>query len=339
MTWTARLLRGADDLNLRPFEPCTTAATFIVDTCGETGVTAYDVVQKFAASDTAFGYRVAQGRTAEVYDSTSASWLKLDPVTTYGPMLVRTVSVTEHEGRDNLWRLEYEATGFGPAIDDADPPNELGSPNVSVSTASRPRTANAYRMSDPDPTGAQVQVPPETPAAGATYFARSDWHTGVDIGGVAVDVNTSPLPVPIDQTVITVNYVARWHYQEWDGTYSGRVNLYAANDLVGGRNLCEFMQYPVGSLLFESIDVQPLHHEFKAVTLVFVYDEWHHAQQVPLTLPQFSTPVDVDTTTAMSQTKTVLWIQPYLDGWCIDSSTDWLDAATLAYLERFEAEP
>lgn len=341
MTWSARLLRGADDLAVRWNEPSTTRATLIVDTCGETGLTSGDVLAKLSASDSAFGFRIRLGLPAQAWDSSTSSWVQLDPVLSYGVMLVRTLDITEHEERADLWRVEYEASGFGPPLGNIGGNEvELGPPNITVSTASRPRTVNAYRIDDPrDSASVYLTFPDETPAEDADGFDPEDWETGTDIGGWPVDVNTSPVPVPIDQTVITVSYVARWHFLQWDGTYTQRTDLVYANELVGGRNLCEFMRYPVGTLLFESIDVQPLHHEFKAVTLVFVYDQWRHAQQVPLTLPQFSTPVLVNSTTGMSQTKTVLWMQPYLDGWCIDENTTWLADTELAYLAQFEAEP
>jgi hypothetical protein len=130
--------------------------------------------------------------------------------------------------------------------------------------------------------------------------------------------------------------VARFPFLQWDGTYANAPrNLTAANAFVGGRNSCEFLQFPVGTLLCETIDIQPLHHEFKLVTFVVVFDAWKHAQQVPLTLAQFHTPTYLDPTTGMSQAYTVLWQQPYTDTWCLDGST--LTQRELDYLQAFES--
>lgn len=330
MTWTARVLRGADDLHVRPFEPCTTSATIVVDTCGQSNVTAQTVLEKLASSDTNLGVRIQQGLPAQFHNG--SAWLNLDPTLDTGPMLVRNLHVAEHDSTANLWVATYDATGFGPPIDGA--PQPLGSPNISVATAHRPRTANAYRVRDPS--GATPLSIPTDVLAGTTpdTFTRTPWHTGVDIGGLRVDVNTSPLSVAIDQTVVTIQWVARWPYEDWSG-WQGRVNLGAANEYIGGRNRCTFLQFPIGTLLCESIDVQPLHHEFKLVTFVCVYDEWKHAHQVPLTAAQFYTPTFIDPTTAMSQAFTVLWVQPYLDSWCLVGNGI-LNPQMEAYLERFE---
>ena len=338
MSWSHYVKRGADDLVVRPFEPCSTAAEIVIDTCGEADVTLVDVFTKLAASDATFGLRIAQGKAAQV--RADGAWVNLDPVLDTGPMLVRELLISEHPERPNLWLVNYTATGFGPMVTVAEQPVPLGEPNISVQTASRPRTANAYRVDDPAGTVA-LTVPTDVvdSSVDPPVFQESAWKTGADIGGLKVDVNTSPLGVPIDQTVITITWIARHPYQQWDGSYDSRRNLTASDAYVGGRNSCEFLQYPVGSLLCESIDVQPLHHEYKLVTFVCVYDEWHHAQQVPLTAAQFYTPTFIDPTTGMSQALTVFWQQTFFDTWCIDSNSGILGAAELAYLERFEAAP
>ena len=338
MTWSHYVKRGADDLAVRPFEPCSTAAEIVIDTCGETGVTLADVFTKLAASDANFGIRVQQGRAAQIHNGTA--WVNLDPVLDTGPMLVREMVITEHPNRPNLWTVNYTATGFGPMLSTATDPVPLGEPNISVQTASRPRTANAYRVDDPAGTNA-LTVPADVVDSNQDppVFQESQWKTGSDIGGLKVDVNTSPLGVPIDQTVITITWVARQPYLEWNGSYNTRNNLTAADAFVGGRNSCVFLQYPVGSLLCDSIDVQPLHHEYKLVTFVCVYDEWHHAQQVPLTAAQFYTPTFIDPTTGMSQALTVFWQQTFFDTWCLDSSSGILSSSELAFLEAFEAAP
>ena len=330
MTWTYHLTRTADDISTSMTDPYTTAATVVVDTCGVFNVTAHDVLAKLAASDTAFGLRLQVGLEAQKYSTQQSTWVDLDPVLESGPMLVRTLSVTEHPDRRFTFVVEYEATAIGPATTSADGTGtRVGHPFVTIATASRPRTANAYRMNPTVPTDPNVN-PTGTPP-----FQASDWNTGTDIGGTKVDVNTSPLPIPIDQTVVTITYPTRYPYLQWDGSYCCTRDLTAANDMIGGRNTREFLGFEVGSLLFESIDVQPLHHEYKLVSLVFVYDEWHHAQQVPLTLPQFATPTYTDTTTGMSQALTVFWQQPYLNGWSIDTSTTWLSDDIKDYLETF----
>jgi hypothetical protein len=329
---TARVIRGADDLHVRVFEPSTTTATVMLSTCSYHGVSVSDVIEALASSDSGVGVRIMQGRTAERW--TGSTWAPLDPVLEFGPMLVRTLHVTEHPETRGTWVCTYEATGMGaPLAADGTP---LAEPSITVNVASRPRTANAYRVDDP--TNTTPLVLPEDVELGTTpeTFGPAPWNDGVDIGGRKVDVNTSPLGVAIDQSVVTITWIARFPYLTWAGTYENAPrNLTASNEYIGGRNRCEFLQFPVGTLLCETVDIQPLHHEFKLVTFVATYDAWKHAQQVPLTNPQFFTPTTLDPVTAMSQTHTVLWQQPYLDTWCLDSTV--LSQRELDFLDAFEA--
>ena len=105
-----------------------------------------------------------------------------------------------------------------------------------------------------------------------------------------------------------------------------------AEDYVGGRNTTAFMGFPIGSLLMESVEFQPLHHEFKTAVMTLIYDEWHHAQQMPLVNPQFSIPTTPDPTTAMSHTTTVLWNQTFWAPWKLETTNPFFGAAEWDYL-------
>ena len=314
MTWTYTLLRGGDDLDAKPFEPVTSGAVALVDSTGESGVTAETVLQKLASRDATFGLAVQEGSTVERYDAATSAWVDDNPTLSFGPMLVREIAVVEHPDNQDLWRVEFQVSGFGPVMSSG---NTIGSVQISVGVVTRPRMAPAYRC--------DVATPADVLSSGA--FTEAPWINGNDIGGKSVDINTSPVSIPIDQTVITIQTVKRTPFQDWTAAWVGpdgsasTLGLEAiADDWVGGRNSDAFMGFPIGSLLMESVELQPLHHEFKTQTMTLIYDQWHHANQMPLVNPQFNIPTTPNATTAMSHTTTVLWNQTFWDAWEIPAS-------------------
>ena len=326
MSWTYTLLRGGDDLDAKPFEPVSSGAVVLVGTTGETGVNAQAVLRKLASRDTTFGLAVQEGSTVERYNG--AAWVDDNPTLSFGPMLVREIAVVEHPDKPDMWRVEFQVTGFGPVV--AGDGSAIGSVQISVGIVTRPRMAPAYRC--------DVTTPADVVAS--NEFTEAPWINGVDIAGKSVDINTSPVSIPIDQTVITIQTVKRTPFQDWSAAWVGpdgnasTLGLEAiADDWVGGRNSAEFMGFPIGSLLMESVELQPLHHEFKTQTMTLIYDQWHHANQMPLVNPQFNIPTTPNSTTAMSHTTTVLWNQTFWDAWVIPASgAPFFGTAEMAYL-------
>ena len=325
MTWSAHLLRGNDDLDAKPFEPVTSGGVVLVDTTGESGVTSQTVLRKLASLDTTLGIGIMEGAVLREWNG--SAWVD-DPVSlSFGPMLVREISCVEHPDDPNMWRVEFTASGFGP-VQNADG-STIGSPQISVGVVSRPRMTPAYR----------ADVTPPDDVISGDAFTTAPWVTGTDIAGKAVDINTSPVSIPIDQTVITITWIGRWPFQDWSGNWVGAdgsaytIGLDAiADNYVGGRNTVAFMGFPIGSLLMESVEFQPLHHEFKTAVMTLIYDEWHHAQQMPLVNPQFNIPTTPNATTAMSHTTTVLWNQTFWSPWKLESVNPFFNAGEWDYL-------
>ena len=259
MTWSATILRGGDDLDVKPFEPVTSNGTILVDSTGETGVTSETVIRKLASKDTAVGVGLMEGVVVQIYNG--SAWVDDTPSLVLGPMIVREIACVEHPDQPDLWKVDYMASSFGPLKNAAGA--MIGTPQISVGVVSRPRMAAAYR--------ADVSPPADVIATNA--FTTAPWQTGTDIGGKKVDINTT-----------------------------------------------EFMGFPIGSMLMESVEFQPLHHEFKTAVMTIIYDEWHHAQEMPLVNPQFSIPTTPDPTTAMSHTTTVLWNQTFWSAWDLDAN-------------------
>ena len=339
MTWTARLLRGADDIGTEQAGPTTSSGTIMVDTCGESAQTSYSVLAKLGESDTSLGIRLREGLPLQTYASL-AGWSNADPTLEMGPMLVRSVNCSEHPDKPGLFAVNYETSGFGSPTQQIGGATVLmGTPDIQISTSARPRMTAAFRSKPTVPVETSANL--VTSSSPHVFDTDAVWHTGVDIGGKKVDVNTAPIQVPIDQTVITITYPIRYPFRQWDGTWDSCRSV--PNGIIGGRNAEAFIGYPIGSLLFESIDVQPLHHEFRTVTLVFVYDQYKHAIQIPKTLAQFSSPTTIDATTGATQTLSVLWQQPFADAYYVNTTANNYsiqatinDAGLFDYLQQFD---
>ena len=325
MTWSATILRGNDDLDVKPFEPVTSSGMVLVDDGGEADVTSQVVLRKLASLDTDLGIGIMEGAVVKLYNG--SAWVDDTPSLAFGEMLVREISCVEHPDSANKWKVEYMSSGFGPVLTSGG--DTIGSPQISVGVVSRPRMAAAYR----------AKVTPPADVIVSDAFTTTPWRDGTDIAGEKVDINTSPVSIPIDQTLITITWVLRWPFQDWDGLWvdstgaAATIGLAAiAEDWVGGRNTVAFMGFGIGSLLMESVEVQPLHHEFKTATMTLIWDEWHHAQQMPLVNPQFNIPTTPDAVTTMSHTTTVLWNQTFLDAWKLESVNPFFGAAEWDYL-------
>jgi hypothetical protein len=325
MTWSATILRGNDDLDVKPFEPVTSNGMVLVDDGGEADVTSQIVLRKLASLDTDLGIGIMEGAVVQLWNG--SAWVYDTPSLAFGEMLVREISCVEHPDSANKWKVEYMSSGFGPVLTSGG--DTIGSPQISVGVVSRPRMAAAYR----------AKVTPPADVIVSDAFTTTPWRDGTDIAGEKVDINTSPVSIPIDQTLITITWVLRWPFQDWDGLWvdstgaAAEIGLAAiAEDWVGGRNTVAFMGFGIGSLLMESVEVQPLHHEFKTATMTLIWDEWHHAQQMPLVNPQFNIPTTPDGVTTMSHTTTVLWNQTYLDAWKLEAANPFFGAAEWDYL-------
>ena len=141
MTWSATILRGGDDLDVKPFEPVTSAGTILVDSTGETGVTSQTVLRKLASIDNALGVAIQEGSVVQVYNG--SAWYDDTPSLAFGPMLVREIACVEHPEQPDLWKVDYMASSFGPILTAESA--TIGSPQISVGVVSRPRMAAAYR--------------------------------------------------------------------------------------------------------------------------------------------------------------------------------------------------
>ena len=163
-----------------------------------------------------------------------------------------------------------------------------------------------------------------------------------DCGGRPIDFNGAPIPHAVPQTRITIDVVRRLPYWNWanesdtspvslstqdiPGTGGGApLCVSGFDDYIGARNASTFLGFPIGSILWESINLTPLQDEFSIFRMVFLYDEWKHATQVPR--PTYGTTTGAMTTRVILQENPLIteedprairhymgvyWQQPYL---------------------------
>jgi len=177
-----------------------------------------------------------------------------------------------------------------------------------------------------------------------------DYRPPGDCGGRAIDFNGAPIPHAVPQTRLTLDVVRRLPYWAWTnnsdtssvsltskdtpiGTDSTPLCISGFDDFIGCRNSESLFGFPIGTLLFESINLTPLQDEFSIFRMVFLYDQWKHATQVPR--PTYGTTIGAMTTATGAMTPTippvpeldprgiehytgVYWQQPYLEMFTLD---------------------
>lgn len=320
------LLRGAEDLNATgSFSPTTSSSTLIINECGQLSslTTTDDVHEALAAGS--IGFRAAVGKRFQT--NASGSWSDVSPATEYGPLLVRSLTVVEHPDKRKTWLVQIEETGMGSPLYLTDTPT--GAPDLAVNQTTRARTVPAWRADYGNLIlGADSLVQPSTDF----YFDSDEWamcdSTSDDAIGVPIDVGGKPISYAVNQRHISIEYVVRSPYLEWDGTWSNGYKYDEALALAGDinkRNAEALFGFGVGELLLADVAVQPLHHEFKRVVISLVWDAWKHADQRPwvtksgvvATIDQCETSQTADLVNL--QAEVVWWSQPYLSAFTFGS--------------------
>lgn len=331
MTIKIHLLRGSDDLATPGlFEPTTSSTTMIVEEClSEPFVPtlrdAEDVHQALAGNGLG-GYRAAVGKRFQT--NATGSYQDVSPETEYGPLLVRSLTVVEHADKRSTYIVTIEETSMGSPMVLSDTPT--GAPAVSVNQTTRARTTPTWRADFNNIVlGTDTLVEPST---GVFFFDPDEWamcsSANDDAVGVPIDVGGKPIPYAVNQRHISIEYIIRSPYLEWDGTWSSGFKYDEAVELstqVNKRNAEALFGFNVGELLLADVAIQPLHHEFKRVVVSLVWDYWKHADQRPWTTK--SGVVATTDQCEASQTsdlvnlqaETVWWVQPYLSAFTFGS--------------------
>lgn len=343
MTAYLEHLRGGDDVVLTGlFEPTQSASTLILWECDETGgvdgdgnpiswvptyKTADEVVTALANNDLRF--RAAIGLPFEEYNG--SSYIPVTKGTEFGPMLVRSLTVEEHPNKANAWQITIQESSMGNLLDSNG--SAQGSPAISVNVSSRTRNVDAWRVGPVDLPRDGDQLNPDYDF----YFDGSVYQacdSSQSIGGFGVDVNGNPLKTSVEQNQITIEYIVRSPYKQWDGSYKqdGEVaqylNALALGNTVGARNAEQLWYFPMGTLRCTDVAIQPLHHEFKRVIWTLIADEWSHAEQRPWLGKQgvnktIEAPCNVENgNSPIFLADAVFWRQPYLEAFSMGENPE-----------------
>ncbi len=356
---TAKILYGSGDVSSAgPFEPTMSSITIHVDNCDGTYLSPDDVALDLAegtlpVSATQF----LQGSPGTPLTSggveISSTGTGFD-----GPQLIREISVSPHPEKPKDYLVLIRMTGMGWVTKAND---QFGDPGVTVTVSAKSRRTAVFRTG----TTNLLFIDEEPVDQGDGYYTFPPDEYGImcdaqDIGGFKVDRYTSPTATAIPQSSIQVEYIVRAPY--WDDAlrqfYQGAPDDYYAAALsigqkfAGKRNATELWGYPIGSLLLNSVDISPLHYEYKRVTMSFTYDEWFHLEQVAsvgadgVAIPSVKEYVgpcegaEADGTVLppMKHAAYVGWFQPFLEGF--EFSADQMPAnvydGVTAYLAAVE---
>jgi len=341
---TAKILYGSGDVSSAgPFEPTISTITIhVIDCAGD-----YD-------SNDALALALAKGEllvrtVTDDEGNTTNEFLQGSPGTMLtsgglaisstgtgfdGPQLIREVAVSQHPNEASSYLMVIRMTGMGWVTSGND---QYGDPGVMVTVSAKNRRTQVFRTAT-----AQLVFPTEEPVnQGDGFYTFPPDEYGInceaqDIQGYPVDRFTKPTTTAIPQSSIQVEYIARAPYwddsvrefvQGADDDYYGAA-LSIGQKFAGKRNATELWGYPIGSLLLNSVDISPLHYEYKRVVMSFTYDEWFHLEQVPsigsdgVAIPSVQDYVgpcegseDDDTfLPPLKQAAYVGWFQPFLEG-------------------------
>ena len=337
MTAFMNELIGSDDVQATGvFDPITSTSQIILWECPDAvdeGQAAWEPTYKTAAdvqrglSNLALVYRAALGYSFEKFNHNSSAWTPVTAGTEFGPMLVRSILVVENTSKPNAWTITIQESSMGGLLlaNDA----ICGTPAMSVNVTSRTRNVDAWR-SMPLLTLPQDALDEDNeyyfdPAAYPSCDSAAD-----NIAGTELDVNGQPAKTNIEQNVITIEFIARSPYLQWDETYTVETayqNALALGNTVGARNAEQLMYYPMGSLRTTDVAIQPLHHEFKRVVWTLVADAYHHADQRPWMNKQGVIATIENATCAGGDAPTfhaesVFWRQPHLEAFSMGENPE-----------------
>lgn len=153
-----------------------------------------------------------------------------------------------------------------------------------------------------------------------TNFLPADgdvtWPPTSDMGHDRVDINGNPRRFQVRQQQITIENL-RDRTKTDSQTVSADDPNWSAGlaTFVNKRNDAAFLGWPTGSLLLTGITAT-LDSEVWRISATFLYDEWFHLEQVPISAPN-GMPIMMNGATIagvpQNQCDKVVWFQPFPD--------------------------
>lgn len=142
------------------------------------------------------------------------------------------------------------------------------------------------------------------------------WPPTVDMGHTRVDINGNPRRFQVRQQQITIENLRDRTKNDSQTTTADDPNWSAGlATFVNKRNDAAFLGWPTGSLLLTGITAT-LDSEVWRISATFLYDEWFHLEQVPISAPN-GMPIMMNGATIAGvqqmQCDKVVWFQPFPD--------------------------
>ena len=311
----------------------------------------YDATQvlKVLATTGIGTYRVKQNSPLEV--GSGVTWEPLTPATEYGRWLCRNISCTPDPNNKNSWVVRILETNMGRMFAGTatgeDPATLAGVLDLSVNWTATGKKQQAWRSQPELPEEVRGGVNPDNP-----YDAN--WCENVwafctsqdDIGGDEVSYGMAqPIQLTTRQSSIQIEYIVRAPIKNFEGDditpyantagVSPYLALQTLEAMVGKRSWQDIGSYEAGYLLLDNVAVQPLHYEFKRVTISLTYDEWKHAFQRPwvtasgVVAGNFTCSSDEEIADGAQEivnlsARYVGWLQPYTSAFTFGETPDYL---------------
>ena len=155
-------------------------------------------------------------------------------------------------------------------------------------------------------------------AGGAFFPSVGDvaWPATADMGGTKVDINGNPRRYQVSQQqVIVENIRDRTKTDSQTNTADDPDWATILTTFINRRNSTTFLGWTAGSVLCTGITAT-LDSEVWRVSATFLFDDWYHLEQVPVSYPNGLPILAVGATVAgvaQQQCNTVVWFQPYPD--------------------------
>lgn len=174
-------------------------------------------------------------------------------------MVIREVAIEPVRERQNAWIVTHRAsTRNGTMLDN-------GGSYCTCTRATVVRSTAMYRKNA------------ALPSAGTVSFSGA-----ADIGGLKVDTNGKPKVYDVPQQLVTIE--TQYDRTLPQGFPTAEPDWATYTSYVGARNSAIFLNFPIGSLLYQGFQTAPEDNYYR-MSHTFLYDAWLHLEQIPCPNP------------------------------------------------------
>jgi len=174
-------------------------------------------------------------------------------------MVIREVAIEPVRERQNAWIVTHRAsTRNGTMLDN-------GGSYCTCTRATVVRSTAMYRKNA------------ALAASGTVTFSGA-----ADIGGLKVDTNGKPKVYDVPQQLVTIE--TQYDRTLPQGSPLAEPDWATYTSYVGARNSAIFLNFPIGSLLYQGFQTAPEDNYYR-MSHTFLYDAWLHLEQIPAPNP------------------------------------------------------